>query len=160
MYTIARYSSSWYIQSFSLHLDCLALPECPHGAMFLCRATNALPPICMVLLHASRLPSETITGVCGAGFDPGVILMRNTPEVRSFWRAVQETLQDAALMAKVCSEKFRALPRTCLSTCLSDFAAACCWALPGASICQRVRRLSLLTDATLFAELNLDEALR
>ena len=37
----------------------------------------------------------------GAGFDPGVVLMRNTPEVRAFWRAAQETLQDTALMAEV-----------------------------------------------------------
>ena len=36
-----------------------------------------------------------------AGFDPGVVLMRNIPEVRAFWWAVRETLADTVLMAQV-----------------------------------------------------------
>ena len=72
----------------------------------------------------------TLCCACTA-FDPGVVLMRNTAEVRNFWLAVRETLLDAQLMTKVRSTL--ALCRYCY-VIISTSSIACCqstWILCG-----------------------------
>jgi len=90
-----------------------------------------------------------------AGFDPGVILMRNTPEVRSFWRAVQETLQDTALMAEVCFE-LHASSAPCCSSYRSLRICGCM--LHGVTLRQhqKLSRAAIFADGcNLFAHLSL-----
>ena len=56
-----------------------------------------------IMHDETRSTTEPLATRAAAGVDPGVILMRNTPAVRAFWRAVKATLEDAKVMAQVCT---------------------------------------------------------